>query len=204
MRKRLEPHVPSLGRRAYGKAIPPVQKYRWRSKWWRQRLWIPLWTCWVMDGCEISVRNVWHLVSLTWTWETTTVPRHRSRVTSMWLCMESHGVDELSQGILGREEDLENYILRVPNLVTSGGMKAYRRLKRRKRHTKGPCHGKQGKRFQKRVLNRNILITNANMWYSLGINHCSKSFTHILSIYTHNSPCQGWRARGKWRYRVMW
>lgn len=82
-----------------GEAIPPVQKYRHRSKWWRQRLRIPLWTCWVMDGCEISVRNVWHLVSLTWTWETITVPRHRSRVTSMWLCMESHGVGELSQGI---------------------------------------------------------------------------------------------------------
>lgn len=78
--------------------------------------------------------------------------------------MESHGVDELSQGARGRDEDLENYNLRIPNLVTSGGMRAYKRLKRRrKRHTKGPGHGKQGKRFQKRVLNVNILTANANM-----------------------------------------
>lgn len=42
-------------------------------------------------------------------------------------------MDELSQGILGREEDLENYILRVPNLVTSGGMKGLPETEKKKK-----------------------------------------------------------------------
>lgn len=73
-------------------------------------------------------------------------------------------MDELSQGVRGRDEDLEKYLLRTLNLVISGEMRAYERLRRRRKsRMRGPCHGKQGKRFQKHVHNVKMLITNANI-----------------------------------------
>lgn len=44
---------------------------------------------------------------------------------------------------------MENYNLRIPNLVTSGGMRAYKRLKRREKDTqKGQVMENKGRDFR--------------------------------------------------------
>ena len=133
-----------------------VWKYRWRSKWWRQRLWVTFWICWDVDGHAIAGIEmvVWHLVTLhQLRFERQQLCQHmvlESSTCSFW--MEAHEWMRSTQDCEGRKtihlwciDVWEKYVLGTPNSVVTSAMRTYKQDWEEGGKDPREAHGNQGK-----------------------------------------------------------